>query len=209
MAEQLHQIDANHKGIILEPEGRNTAPAIALAAIKALGDESREKTRAKNEKLAAANSQPVLLVLPADHLVADVTAFRKALFQALPLAQAGKLVTFGIVPTRPETGYGYIRGEREPKLTDEELTALPIAEFVERPDIDAATKYCSSGEYFWNSGIFMFQPSSYLRELKSHRPEIYTACEEAMLQAKVDADFIRVDKAAFLKCPSVSIDYAV
>ncbi len=209
VAEQLHQIDANHSGIILEPEGRNTAPAIALAAIRALNCAKKFRNKGQGGKSNTANTDPVLLVLAADHAISDIAGFQKAVDQALPLAEAGKLVTFGIVPTGPETAYGYIRGGKVTSDSGKKPSGMPIAEFVEKPDSETAEKNVSSGDYYWNSGMFMFRASCYLQELKSHRPDILTACEKAMSAAKADADFIRVDKKAFLDCPAESIDYAV
>ncbi|MCC5450281.1 mannose-1-phosphate guanylyltransferase/mannose-6-phosphate isomerase [Rheinheimera sp. UJ51] len=186
-AEQLRQVNELDHNIILEPAGRNTAPAIALAAFTALKK----------------GIDPLLLVLAADHVIADEAAFTDAVQTAAVLAQADKLVTFGIVPVAPETGYGYIkRGEAVAE-------AFKVAEFVEKPNAEKAQAYLDSGEYYWNSGMFMFKASVYLAELKQHRPDIYAACETAMADVDPDLDFIRVNKAAFLACPDDSIDYAV
>ncbi len=187
-AEQLRQLGKLKGNILLEPVGRNTAPAIALAALTATGD----------------GADPVLLVLAADHIINDVAAFQAAVKKALPLAEAGKLVTFGIVPTAPETGYGYIR--RGEQLAE---GAYAVAAFVEKPDIATAEKYLASGEYDWNSGMFLFRASAYLKELQAHRPDILGACQQALAAPQNDLDFVRVDAAAFEASPSDSIDYAV
>lgn len=184
VAEQLREIDALGK-IILEPVGRNTAPAIALAALA-----EREKN-------------PLLLVLAADHIIADQQAFTAAVARAVPLAQDGKLVTFGIVPTEPHTGYGYI--EAGAPLAD----AYEVSSFKEKPDADTAAHYVAGGRHYWNSGMFLFRASNFLAELKVHRPDIFTACERAMIDVASDLDFLRVDEAAFKDCASDSIDYAV
>ena len=184
VAEQLREI--NKLGsIILEPEGKNTAPAIALAAFK-----SREE-------------DPLLLVLAADHVIQDNTAFKQAVSDAIPEAESGKLVTFGIVPSEPHTGYGYI------KRGDQQNNAYVVDKFVEKPSIELAKEYTDSGEYYWNSGMFLFKASRYLKELKEFRPDIYQACEASMSQIKSDLDFLRVNSEKFAECPSDSVDYAV
>lgn len=184
VAEQMREIGAHGK-IILEPIGRNTAPAIALAA------------------MANKEGDPLLLVLAADHVIADQQAFTAAVMQAVPLAETGKLVTFGIVPTEPHTGYGYI--EVGAPVAD----AYEVSSFKEKPDADTAGKYVDEGRYYWNSGMFLFRASSYLEELGAHRPDIFAACERAMANVSTDLDFIRVDADAFAACPEDSIDYAV
>ena len=191
VAEQLRAINKLANNIILEPAGRNTAPAIALAALTAL-------------QTAPEGSDPLLLVLAADHVIKDPVAFRHAVQAAVPFAEADKLVTFGIVATAPETGYGYIR--RGDSLADSGYT---VAQFVEKPDLETAKDYLASGDYYWNSGLFLFKASRYLAELKAFRPDIYAACEQALGKVDPDMDFVRVDKAAFAACPDDSIDYAV
>lgn len=188
VAEQLRQNNSVHSGIILEPVGRNTAPAIALAALNSVKKDQ----------------DPLLLVLAADHVIQNQAAFINSVKQAIPQAESGKLVTFGIVPTVPETGYGYIN---KGKAVASE--AFEVVKFVEKPDLDTAKEYLRSGEYLWNSGMFLFKASRYLEELDKHYPEILKACELAMEGAHDDLDFIRLDEASFAACPDESIDYAV
>lgn len=192
VAEQLRQLNKLSQNIILEPVGRNTAPAIALAAQLAFRD-------------CEPDEDPILLVLAADHVVTDEKAFITAISHACNHALADKLVTFGIVATAPETGYGYIRRGQE----IEHDVAYVVDEFVEKPNLATAQQYVSSGEYYWNSGMFMFRASQYLQELKLFREDIYNCCQKAMAHLDPDMDFVRIDKTAFLECPSESIDYAV
>lgn len=187
VAEQLRQQDCDHGGIILEPVGRNTAPAIALAALHAI------KT----------DPEAVLLVLAADHLIQNQAAFHDAIEKAHALALDGRLVTFGIVPDQPHTGYGYI------KSGDVLDTGFSVSEFVEKPDLVTATKYVESGQYFWNSGMFMFKAATYVDELGKYAPEILDVCERAIATETPDLDFIRVDADTFSQSPDDSIDYAV
>ncbi|EKO3694613.1 mannose-1-phosphate guanylyltransferase/mannose-6-phosphate isomerase [Vibrio metschnikovii] len=188
VAEQLRQQGLQHGGIILEPVGRNTAPAIVLAALQAVKE----------------GKDPLLLVLAADHVIQQSLAFTQAVEAAIASAEQGMLVTFGIVPTAPETGYGYIK-QGEPVGE----TAYRVAQFVEKPNLATAEQYLSSGQYYWNSGMFLFKASRYLAELKAHRPDILKACELAMQGARADLDFIRVAEDQFSACPDESIDYAV
>jgi mannose-1-phosphate guanylyltransferase/mannose-6-phosphate isomerase len=184
VAEQLRSIAIKPTDIILEPFGKNTAPAIALAAL--------------------AQPEAVLLVLPADHVIKNIAAFEKAFISATNEAKEGRLVTFGIVPTAPETGYGYIKkGEQ---ITSDSYT---VKQFVEKPDKARAEDYLASGDYLWNSGMFMFSAGSYLEELKKHSPEILSACEQAYSTAERDIDFMRINAESFEHCPEDSIDYAV
>ena len=192
VAEQLRQLNKLAGNIILEPVGRNTAPAIALAALQAMSQ-------------AEATDNPLLLVLAADHVIQDEVAFCQSVQAALPLAQQGKLVTFGIVPTAPETGYGYIR--RGASIA--ETAGYQVAQFVEKPDLTTATHYLESGEFYWNSGMFLFSAKRYLAELEKFRPDILTACQQAMNVSSHDLDFVRVDPQIFATCPDDSIDYAV
>lgn len=193
VAHQLQTGTLGNPAIILEPAGRNTAPAVAVAAFHALQN-------------TADGEDPILLVLPADHVIEDITSFHAALAKAEQLAQAGHLVTFGIVPTAAETGYGYIQGG---KSLDKLPEAMRISRFVEKPDQETAERYLDSGEYFWNSGMFVFQASAYLNALEQFAPEMLAATCRACEQSQADADFIRLDKTAFVSCPSDSIDYAV
>jgi len=186
VAEQLRHVGAMPAALILEPIGRNTAPAIAVAALQAMAD----------------GDDPVLLVLPSDHVIADEAAFRAAVIAALPAAEAGALVTFGIVPTGAETGYGYIKA-----IAGDGTRAVEL--FVEKPDPVTARAYVESGEYFWNSGMFAFRASRYLEELAKTRPAILAAVRAALARGTRDADFLRLDREAFAACPADSIDYAV
>jgi mannose-1-phosphate guanylyltransferase/mannose-6-phosphate isomerase len=218
VAEQLRQVGCPAGAIMLEPVGRNTAPAVAVAALQA----------------QKAGDDPVLLVLPADHVIVDAETFRGAVAEGAKLAEAGKLVTFGIVPDKAETGYGYIkasallagRGMRDAesenldsgcasdfrvtrtasRVTD---TAYEVETFVEKPDAATAEKYFASGDYYWNSGMFMFRASRYLEELEKFAPEMLVCCREALEKAQRDLDFVRLDAEAFGACPKDSIDYAV
>ena len=189
VAEQLRQIGQLDHNIILEPTGKNTAPAIALAAIYA----------AKYE------NNPALLVLAADHVVLNEEAFRAAVVQAQVPVKQDKLVTFGIVPQSPETGYGYIK--YDPNAGDQ--SGFIVEQFVEKPDLATAKAYLENGNYLWNSGMFAFKAQNYLNELKNHRPDIYSACSNAMQNVDIDLDFIRINKESFFDCPAESIDYAV
>lgn len=186
-AEQMRQIKQLNHNIMLEPVGRNTAPAIALAAMTAVKKDQ----------------DPLLLVLAADHVIADSEEFRQVVTKATEFANRDNLVTFGIVATKPETGYGYIR------RGEENFGSYSVKQFVEKPNLETAKCYVASGEYYWNSGMFIFKATVYLAELKKYRPDIYAACELAMAEVDPDLDFIRVDKEAFLACPDESIDYAV
>lgn len=183
VAEQLREID-KLGSIILEPVGRNTAPAIALAALTVKDD-------------------PLLLVLAADHVMQDEAAFREAVIRAIPLAEAGKLVTFGIVPSAPHTGYGYIKRGKDIG------EGFEVDAFVEKPSSDVAQDYFSSGDYYWNSGMFLFRASNYLEELKKFRPDILEQCQGSVMDVKTDLDFLRIDKDMFESCPAESVDYAV
>lgn len=188
VAEQLREVDQLGT-IILEPVGRNTAPAIALAAI---------------EVLKKQNPDTLILVLAADHAIEKTSVFQQVVRAASARAKVNDLVTFGIVPDHPETGYGYIR--RGDPLSD---AGFEVAEFVEKPDQHQAQHYIESGDYFWNSGMFLFKPERYLEELEKFRPDILLACQEAMATVQPDLDFIRIDRTAFSQCSDESIDYAV
>lgn len=187
VAEQLRQKGIKHGGILLEPVGRNTAPAIALAALHALQSDADE----------------TLLVLAADHLIKDKAVFQASVKKAEQLAQAGYLVTFGIVPDCPHTGYGYIKASQELD------TGFVVEQFVEKPDMSTAKEYVDSGNYFWNSGMFMFKAGRYLEELEKYHPDILDICKRAIETETQDLDFIRIDADTFATCPDDSIDYAV
>jgi mannose-1-phosphate guanylyltransferase / mannose-6-phosphate isomerase len=187
VAEQLRALDMVPSAILLEPVGRNTAPAVALAALKALELEA----------------EATIVVAPADHVIRDARVFQQAAGVAAGLAEDGRLVTFGVVAHAPETGYGYIR--RGEGLGP----AYPVAQFIEKPPIEIAEQFVASGDYFWNSGMFVFKASKYLNELAAFAPDILEASTAAYRAAKVDLDFMRIDKAAFEACRGESIDYAV
>ena len=193
VAEQLREIDIEPVAILLEPAGRNTAPAAGVAAIHAIN--------------LTLNDNPLLLVLPADHVIADPIAFLAALDLAETAALAGDLVTFGVVPTRPETGYGYIRSRAKSGGNDNSVRA--VAEFVEKPTEAVAAEYVQSGDYLWNSGMFLFGAATYLEELRRFAPAIADACKASIAEASVDLDFLRLDRDAFTECPKDSIDCAV
>lgn len=188
IAEQL-RLMGTKGNILLEPVGRNTAPALTLAALAAMRD----------------GSDPVLLVMPADHVIVDVPRFQMAIRAGLTLAADGAVITFGITPDSPETGYGYI----EAGESLETGGASRIARFVEKPDRATAQTYLEAGSYFWNSGLFMMKASVWLAAIDICRPDISTACRAAWEKGVVDGDFLRVNKEEFLHCPSDSIDYAV
>ena len=193
VAEQLRQLHIEPRATLLEPFGRNTAPAIALAAHAAL------------KGLAAQPNalDPVLLVLPADHVIRDIAAFHTAVRAALAAAEAGQLATFGIVASAPETGYGYIeRGAPSG-------AAFRIARFIEKPNSERAREFVASGHYYWNSGMFLFRARRYLQELERFAPEMARICEQAFRGAREDLDFLRIDPGLFEACPADSIDYAV
>ena len=189
VAEQLRQMEVSRPSILLEPVGRNTAPAIALAAL---------------HEQASGGEDTLLLVLSADHVIPDAKAFRAAVEQAVEPARQGRLATFGIVPDKAETGYGYIRKGGELSNSIHE-----IDRFVEKPDQATAEAYLESGDYLWNSGMFLFSAGAFLAELEQYHPEILAATRKAMQQEQRDLDFIRVDEEAFAACPAESIDYAV
>mgnify|MGYP006096927665 CR=1 FL=1 len=187
-AEQLRQINNSSQGIIIEPEGRNTAPAITLAALKLIND----------------YSDPILLVLPADHLIKDIRAFHKSIKFAKTLAENNKLVTFGIIPNRAETAYGYIQAD----IVDN-AKYFNVKSFTEKPNQKNAEKYLKSENFFWNSGMFMFKANKYLDELQKFEPTILSCCKKSIENVNQDLDFVRLKSSEFLKCPDKSIDYAV
>ncbi|MBC8982169.1 mannose-1-phosphate guanylyltransferase/mannose-6-phosphate isomerase [Pseudomonas lurida] len=187
-AEQLRLLGLEEINILLEPVGRNTAPAIALAALQA----------------TAEGADPLMLVLAADHLIQNIEAFHDGIRTAVVLAEAGKLVSFGITPTRPETGYGYL--QQGPSVGN---GGFEVTSFVEKPNAETAQIYLSDGGYYWNSGMFMFRASRYLEELQTFEPDILFWCREALAKGRRDMHFTRIDREAFLQCPDNSIDYAV
>ena len=190
VAEQMREIGITPLGILLEPVGRNTAPAVAAAA----------------HHLKAIDPEAIMLVLPADHVIENNAAFREAVERAITLVGQGALATFGIVPKTPETGYGYIRrGEQVANCGE----CFKVARFVEKPDLETARGFLAEGGYYWNSGMFMFQADRYLAELQQHAPAIAASASQAMNAAYRDLDFCRLDETSFFACPSDSIDYAV
>jgi mannose-1-phosphate guanylyltransferase/mannose-6-phosphate isomerase len=190
IAEQLRAAGVTGAQIILEPAGRNTAPAAAIASLKVLEDDP----------------DGLILLMPSDHVIADVKAFHAAVEIAAKAAQGGNLVTFGIKPAAPETGYGYIKSAGA-------LAAAPgafaIERFVEKPDRATAEKYLSSGEFYWNSGMFLFTAKAFIREMERLEPAMLSSCRDAIAHARRDMDFIRLGEVAFMACPSQSIDYAI
>ncbi len=189
-AEQLRKIKVDPFAIILEPVGRNTAPAIALAALKAM--ENKE--------------DPILLVLPADHVIEKIDDFHAVIQAGLKYAQKDNLITFGIIPRSPETGYGYIK---KGELLEKETGASKIEKFVEKPDLFTAKNYIESGSYCWNSGMFMFQASAIIKELENHAPDMMSLCRKVIATGVQDLDFFRLSLEGFKDIPSDSIDYAV
>ena len=185
VAEQINKLDLN-ASIVLEPCGRNTAPAIAIAA------------------LLQKNSEDILLILSADHVIVDGSQFHQHIEQGAELAAAGYMVTFGIIPDGPETGYGYIQAGT--RIND---AASEVSRFVEKPDLETARQYLAEGNYYWNGGMFMFTAGAFLGELAQHQPAKLDACKSALQNASSDLQFKRLNKAAFEQCPSDSIDYAV
>lgn len=186
VAEQINAIHLRSK-IILEPEGRNTAPAVALAAMHSI----------------ETDAEPILLIMAADHVIKDVGAFQAAIRSGIPAAEDGQLVTFGIVPTSPETGYGYVRAKARG------VEPWPVEAFVEKPDAETAQSYIDDGNYYWNSGMFLFRASAFLAELERQAPDILEACQTSMESRTIDGDFVRPNAKAFKQCRSDSIDYAV
>src|SRR5450631_4390767 len=187
VAEQIRMLGMTASAILLEPAGRNTAPAVALAALKA----------------RQLDPDATIVVAPADHVIRALRVFQTAAETAAALAEHGKLVTFGIVAHQPETGYGYIR------RSEGAGPAYPVAQFIEKPPLDVATQFVASGDYYWNSGMFVFKAARYLAVLAAYPPDILEASQAAFAAAKSDLDFSRIDKTEFEKCRSESIDYAV
>ncbi len=189
LAEQVRALGKDPEAILLEPQGRNTAPALTLAALY----------------LVDKDPDTMMVVMPADHVIPDQAAFAAAVEQGAPLAEEGYLVTFGVASDKPETGYGYIRRGEE----IDGRGVFRVERFVEKPDLKTAQEYTRSGDYYWNSGIFLMRADRWLEEIAKFRPDILQACQAAMAERKADSDFVRVGKKAFLTSPSDSIDYAV
>ncbi|MCP5124076.1 MAG: mannose-1-phosphate guanylyltransferase/mannose-6-phosphate isomerase [Gammaproteobacteria bacterium] len=189
VAEQLRAVGIHPAAVILEPVGRNTAPAVAIAALH----------------VQSCNDDPLLLILPSDHVIADVDGFRAAVRQVTSPAEAGQLITFGIVPTAPETGYGYIQAGAP--WADSGI--CKVDRFIEKPDAATAQSYVASGHYYWNSGMFMFSASAFLAELERFAPAMLSACQQALATDRADTDFLWLGREAFAACPKDSIDYAV
>ncbi len=192
VAEQFREINTDPKAIILEPVGRNTAPAIAVAALQAI----------------SLGKDPLLLILAADHLIEDVVEFQKVIHTAKAYANQGRLVTFGIVPTCAETGYGYIEAKEFPTKEDK-ISGLEINKFIEKPSKEVAEKLIKDSRYTWNSGMFLFKASSIISELKKFSPEIINYCKIAIEKDVEDLDFLRLEAKSFKKCPKISLDIAV
>ena len=190
VAEQLRQIGVEPQAILLEPIGRNTAPAVAVAALQA----------------TAHGEDPLLLVLAADHVIRDAATFRATVTAGMAAAEAGQLVTFGIVPTAPETGYGYIEAAQSLLGAN---APVPIARFVEKPDRATAEQFLATGRFTWNSGMFLFKASAILAELERLAPEVVSACRSSLEHDSADLDFLRLEREAFASCPSVALDVAV
>ncbi|BCX67043.1 mannose-1-phosphate guanylyltransferase/mannose-6-phosphate isomerase [Pseudomonas izuensis] len=187
VAEQCRELGVNPSAILLEPFGRNTAPAIAAAVLKVLA-EGRDE---------------IMLVVPADHSINDVEALKAAVNEGLPYANDGCLVTFGIVPTKPETGFGYIQ------VAQKSRAPQPVQSFVEKPDLSTAEKYLADGRFYWNSGMFLFKASTMRDQLAKLAPEVLSGVETALSEAKEDLDFTRLNASSFALVPDISIDYAV
>ena len=185
VAEQMREVGVSAPKILLETVGRNTAPAIAMAALHAM----------------QRDADAVLLVLPSDHLVGDMDTFSTAITKALPHAEQGALMTFGVNPENPATGYGYIKAETE--------GISPIERFTEKPDLETAQAFLREGGYYWNSGMFLFKAATYLAELEKYSPDVLACCRKAQLGIREDLDFLRIPAEVFQACPSISIDYAV
>jgi mannose-1-phosphate guanylyltransferase/mannose-6-phosphate isomerase len=198
VAEQMREMRVAPLSILLEPIGRNTAPAIALAAHAALAE------------FKARGDDALLLVLPADHVLQDLAAFQAAITLAIPAGKAGKLVAFGIVARAPETGYGYLKRGLAPAQGLAPIAPLaPIEKFVEKPDVERAKEFVAAGDYFWNAGMFLFSARRYLEELQRFAPDIADVCARASATAVREKDFTRVDEKIFATCRSDSVDYAV
>ncbi|HEX4860583.1 MAG TPA: mannose-1-phosphate guanylyltransferase/mannose-6-phosphate isomerase [Rhizomicrobium sp.] len=190
VAEQMQEIGVAPRAIVLEPMGRNTAPAAAVAALM----------------IAAEDAKGVIVLLPSDHVVRDAKAFGEAVGLASAAAREGHIVTFGMAPSGPETGYGYVhRGAHLEKLDG----AHRVQRFVEKPDVETAKDYIADGGYFWNSGMFVFRADVLIEDMRLHAPDVLAAAREALAKSKRDLDFVRLDADAFANAPNISIDYAL
>jgi mannose-1-phosphate guanylyltransferase/mannose-6-phosphate isomerase len=198
VAEQMRQINVEPAAILLEPMGRNTAPAVAVAALQA----------------TAQGEDPLLLVLASDHVIRDPASFRSTVEAGIPAAAAGQLVTFGIVPTAPETGYGYIEAAQPLEVgtgggPDHRSLPVPIARFVEKPDRATAEGFVASHRFTWNSGMFLFRASAILSELERLAPDVVSACRAALEHDSPDLEFLRLERESFANCPNLALDVAV
>ena len=191
VAEQMREIDITPLSIMLEPFGRNTAPAITLSAMKALENDH----------------DPILLILSSDHEIRNNDKFQKVLNRGLAYADSDEIITFGVLPTNPETGYGYIKAESP--FLEKDIIGKKIIEFTEKPNLNTALKFVQDKSYTWNSGIFMFKAKIILEEIKRYAPKIFEACEKTIKNSRMDLEFMRLDKQAFETCPNISIDLAV
>ncbi|MBC7781592.1 MAG: mannose-1-phosphate guanylyltransferase/mannose-6-phosphate isomerase [Proteobacteria bacterium] len=190
IAQQLHEIDVKARDIILEPVGRNTAPALAIAALS----------------IGAQDPAALMLILPSDHLIADAAAFRHEVLAAVPAAEAGHLVTFGIRPRWAETGYGYIACGKNLPNDD---ACFVVSQFIEKPEAARAERFLAEGNYFWNSGMFLFPVKAFIAEIERLQPQLMAACRQALAEGQRDLDFTRLSLSALERCPSISVDYAV
>ncbi len=191
VAEQMREINIKPFSILLEPFGRNTAPAIALAAMKALESQLN----------------PILLILSSDHEIKNTEIFIKTINEAFKFAENGRLVTFGIMPTSPHTGYGYIKASSS--LNPKKIEGYDIEEFTEKPDLETAQRFLKTKRYTWNSGMFMFEAKTIINEITKYQPNIIDTCKDALSNSEYDLDFQRLNQIAFKKCPNLSIDVAV
>ena len=191
VAEQMREIDITPLSIMLEPFGRNTAPAITLSAMKALEN----------------NNDPILLILSSDHEIRNNDKFLKVLKKGLEYAESGEIITFGVIPTNPETGYGYIKAESP--FLEKDIIGKKIIEFTEKPNLDTALKFIQDKSFTWNSGIFMFKAKIILEEIKRYAPNIFESCKKTIKNSRMDLEFIRLDNQDFENCPNISIDLAV
>ena len=191
VAEQLRKINIKHEAILLEPVGKNTAPAITIACLKAIEN----------------HLDPHLLVFPADHIIEDIESFIKVIDKSFDEVERGKIITFGITPNKPETGFGYIESEKE--LDTKKLNGEKIVNFIEKPDLEKAKKLVSDKKFSWNSGIFFFKAEVFLQELIKYKPDIYKLCKKSLLSNTLDLDFQRIEANSFSLCEDISIDKAI